>query len=267
MPGVIFAETLRRRWRQVLYWGLGLALLGYYVLVVIPDVEALQQYATLFESMPPIVLQIFGAENAAAIMTPEGFIGFGYFTYALVVLAIYAVLAGMNISANEEEAGILDVLLSLPLPRWRLMIERFAAFAVMTVGIVALGLVGLLMGGQTTALEPDIGQLLVASINILPAVLLLIAFTACVAAFFRRGQALTLAVVYVVASYFIDFLANAANHELTDLLSRLSFFTYYDSPTVMAEGLSIGNVAVLLAAAAVLMAAALWGFQRRDINT
>lgn len=268
MAGVIFIETLRRSWRQIVYWGLGLAILGYYVMAVIPDIDALQQYAALLDSMPPFLLQMFGAEDITALTTPEGFVAFGYYTYSLLVLMVYTVLAGMSITANEEDAGILDVLLSLPVPRWRVIVERFAAYTLITIGIVAVGFIGLFAGSQATALEIDTGRLLVGSINLLPPVLLLIAFAACMATVARRRSlAVMVTTVFIVASYFIDFLGNAASHALTDTLSHFSFFTYFDSQGVMVNGLNPANVALLLIVTAGLLAAALWFFERRDIGT
>ena len=265
MPGAIFIETLRRNWRQVLYWGLGLGLLGYYVQIIVPNVDALNEYAQLLATLPPVMLQMLGIDGAAAIAKPEGFIGLGFFTYALIVMIIYGVLSGMNITASEEDAGILDVLLSLPVPRWRLIVERFAAYVLITTGIAMAGFAGLIAGGSGTALPVNPARLLSGSLNLVPAVLLVIAFTACMAALTRR-RALPITILFLVASYFIDFLASATTHALTDALSKLSFFTYYDAQNVMIQGVTVGNVAVLLAAALVLIAAALWFFQRRDIG-
>ncbi len=267
MPGVLFGETLRRGWRQMLYWGLGLGLFGFYILLVIPDVEALQEYAALLETLPPVLLQVFGAQDAAALATPEGFIGLGYFSYAVLLLAVYAIMAGLNITANEEEAGILDVLLSLPIPRWRVIVERFAAGTLIAAGVIASGFAGLWIGLQFSALQIDSGRMLAGSINLLPVTLLIMAVTTCAATLTRRrALALAVTVIFLVASYFIDFLASAISHAITAALSRLSFFTYYDSQHVMVNGLNPLSMLILLAAALMLIAAALWFFRRRDIG-
>ena len=267
MAGVFFAETLRRDWRLAVYWGAGLALLGFVIISVIPDAAALNRYADMLESMPPFMLNMLGAEDATALTTPEGFIGFGFFGYALLVLAVFGVLAGLSITSGEEDGGVLDVVLSLPVPRWRVFAERFAAYAVLVVLIAFIGFVGLVLANATTSISIDNGRLLVGALNMIPATLLVIAFTAFVAVVLRpRSVAVGLAAGFIVVSFFLDFIASAARHVVTDALSLLSFFTYYDGQHVMLNGPVLVNVLVLLAAMGLLLAGGLWFFERRDIG-
>ena len=44
---------------------------------------------------------------------------------------------GMRVTANEEDSGILDVVLSLPVRRWQVMVEKIAAYLV-TIVMIAL---------------------------------------------------------------------------------------------------------------------------------
>lgn len=266
MRGTIFAETLRHNWRAGLFWGLGLALLGYFVMTMVGDAAFLEQMAAMMKSMPPTITQVFSAMGIEDFIMTEGFVSAVYFTYAGLVMAIYAVLSGLNISANEEEEGILDIVLSLPVGRWQLILERYTAYVVITVAVVLVAYLGLLLGSLQTGVEVNQGLLLAGSINMLPMTLFLMAFTTALAALLRRrAAALGLAVTYLIASYFIDFLAAALTHPAMEAVSLISFFTYYDSQAVMQQGLVIANILVLVAALVVFMAAALYFFKRRDI--
>jgi ABC-2 type transport system permease protein len=267
MTGSIFINTLRRNWRQMIWWGLGLALLGSYGLIVIPDVKALEQYAAMAQNFPPALLQMFGAQDAAALATPEGFLNLVFYGYALLILAVYAVMAGLSVTANEEDSGILDVVLALPLARTRLMLEKLAAFAVITVGIAIIGLMGLLLGTAVTSLEINRARLVEGVINMLPATLMMIALTACLASVLRRkSTAIAAASGIIVASYFLDFIGRAVANEIVNAAQKLSFFTYYDSQDVILNGLNAGNMALLLALTAILVAAAVYSFNRRDVG-
>jgi ABC-2 type transport system permease protein len=271
MTGAIFRETLRRQWRQVLYWGAGLGLYGLYITSVINDVDFLQQYAQIMESMPPALLQMFGVEDTAVVATPAGFISFGFFGYSLLILAVFAVVCGMNITANEEEDGIMDVLLSAPIPRWRIIVEKFLAYALMTMLILAVSFVGLLIGLQAADLGDEsgqvAGQIFEGTINVIPSMLLMIAFTMFMGTVLRRrGTAVAISSVFIVASYFINFLGELAGGTLADVLRGVSLFSYYNPDEVMLNGLNAGNIAVLLLVTAALFAGSLFAFQRRDIG-
>jgi ABC-2 type transport system permease protein len=273
MSGTIFMEALRRNWRMAVYWGLGLASYAVLIILMIPNVDMLQQYADLIANMPAGMLKMFGASDASDIATPEGFLGFGFFTYTVMMLAVYAVVGGLGITANEEDQGIIDVVLSLPVPRWRIVVERLAAYTIFVIIIVVLSFVGLWLGVQLTASNPDapfkidMVKLLEGSFNMLPATLLMLVFTAFVAAVVRRkGLATGVASLVIIASYLLNFLGGSAKDTIADTLSRLSFFRYVDSAGVIQNGLSWGNIALLIGVTAVLWVGSIWFFQRRDIG-
>lgn len=267
MRGVVFVETLRQNWRGMLYWGVGLALLGLLILNLITDVDALKQVAQLMETLPPALLKAMGMDDLTQLATPEGFLGGAYFGRVILILSVFGVISGLNITANEEDQGILDVLLSLPLPRWRLIIEKFAAYTVMTVGIVALGFLGLCAGERASGLAINTFRLLESSFNVLPTVLVIVAFTTLAGAIFRRkGTATMVTAIFVIASYFVDLMGRAASDSFLNQVRVLSFFSYFDNDGVMRDGLAWGNVALLLVVTGVFVAGSLWFFQRRDVG-
>jgi ABC-2 type transport system permease protein len=268
MIGAVFNDTLRRNWRQILWWGLGIGSLGLMVALMIPNADVLKDFARAMQSMPPSMLQMFGGEDVASIATPAGFLNMIFFSYALLILAAYAVLAGLNITANEEDSKILDMLLSLPVPRWRLVLERFLAYAVIIVGIVLLTFGELWVGLKTTpALTIDEGRLLETTLNLLPSTLLVLALTVLLTALVRRKNvAMALATVVIIGSYFVDSIGRSASASFANTLRFISFYNYYDSTAVIRNGLNWSNVLILLVAMVILMAGGMWLFQRRDIG-
>ena len=268
MTGVVFLSTLRRNWLNGLYWAIGIALLGVYIIVVVPNVDMLKQYADLVKTMPPLLLQAFGASDAADIATPSGFLGFGFFSYILLVVAAYSVIAGLNVTANEEDRGIMDVTLSLPIPRWRLVLERFLAYALILVLMLALTYLSMWAVKQTSpGLEIDMGRLAEGIFNLLPSSLLVLAFTVLAGTVLRsRGAAAGIAAAFVAVSYFIDFIGKSASGTIADALRAISFYSYYDGGEVMSKGLNGGGVVLLLVVTLICAAASLWFFDRRDIG-
>ena len=268
MTGVVFKNTLQRSWRGMIYWAIGVAFLGVYSLVVIPNVDMLKQYADLIGNMPPALMQMFGVSDAASMATPAGFLGFAFFGYTLLILAAYAVVAGLNITANEEDRGILDLVLSLPIPRWRLMVERLLAYTLMLVAILTLTFVPMwLIMSSNDVMGIDPTRLLEGVINMLPSTLLVLAVTALAGTALRtRGRAAALATGFVIVSYFINFIGSAASDTAAASLRVVSFFTYYNGGEIMNTGLVWGNVGLLVVVTAICTAAALWFFERRDIS-
>ena len=267
MSGVLLRSTLRQNLRATLYWSGGLALLGIYVIAVIPNAEALNNYVGLIASMPKPLLDAIGAGDTLLLATPEGFIQYGFATWAQLMLAVYGMLAGLNLCANEEEAGILDVLLSLPLSRRRLMLERFAAFALLTLLITLLSALGLLLGSAGTELPLASSALLATALNLVPGTLLVMAFTALAAAALRRHVVATgVGIFFVIGSYFLDFLASAISDGPLNQLGQLSFYRWSSEGMAPGAFLPLENLVVLLGVTALLLGIALWFFERRDIG-
>lgn len=266
MPRSIFNEMFRRNWRGMLYWGIGLGVMGFVMMVIIPNIGMLKQFENIMTSMPAVV-KALGMEDAAQMATPDGFISAGYFGRVILLLAVYAVLAGLNVTANEEDAGILDLLLSLPLPRWRIILEKFAAYVLMSIIIVIMGLIGLCLGSITSAIQVDVGKLVISSVNVLPTLFFMLAFTMFAATFFRRkNQATAFAALFIVGSYVVDFAGNAAGESPLARLRAFSFFAYYDNAHIMQTGLNGAAIGLLLVLTVILVGASVWCFQRRDIG-
>ena len=268
MTGAVFMHTLRHNWRAMLFWGSGISLIAFLQTALLPNVDMLQQIANLLSTLPPALVRALGGGDLTALATPEGFLSFRYFGFILIVFAVYALILGLNVTAAEEEQGMMDVLLSLPLARWRLVVEKLLAYALLIIAVGALSFVGLWLGvALTPALAIDPMKLLRGTVNILPGALLMLAATTLIAALVRRrGTAAALATIFLVGSYFLDFMGRAVSGTFLNTLTALSFFTYYDGGNVMQHGLVWGNMLLLLAVTVALAGAAVWVFQRRDIG-
>jgi ABC-2 type transport system permease protein len=268
MIGSIFVEQIRRSWRAMLYWGAGIGFLFFYVMAVIQDVEIINQYQRLMETMPPALLSVFGMTEVSLLATPDGFVAFGI-TYGALCLAVYAVLSGLSISANDEDEGILDVVLSLPVSRRRVLVERFLAFTVMAIGITLISYVGILLGRMAVPPEVsfDLGRLLIGTLNMIPITIAIMAITMMFASLIAQKRMVSaIAGLFVIASYFIFTLGNAVSSTFTDVLIRLSVFTYFDGEQTVATGIRMDDAAILLGVAIAALIGSIMAFERRDIS-
>ncbi len=268
MTGSVFFETLRRSWRQIIYWGIGLALYALYPFVLLPDsTDGFEGMVELMEMFDSNMLAAVGLADVSAMATPEGIVGYTI-NFVLLVTAVFAVIAGLNVTSAEEDAGIMDVLLSWPIPRWRLVLEKALAYSMMMIGIAIIMGLGMLLGKQTAPIEVDVtnGLLLSAALSMVPPTLVIMAVTILVSTVVRRrAMAAAISGVFVVASFMLDAVANVAGTGFAESVSRLSIFSYYDGFEALESGVNVPVAAMLIALLAVMVAASTVFFNRRDI--
>lgn len=264
MQGTIFTEAIRRGWRNALYWGIGLGILGLFVLTFIPDMDALKRYEDLLKTLPPALLQSFGI-NPEEQLTPESFVGSFLFARMLLFISVFGVLAGLELTANDEDSGSMDMLLSLPVPRWRVLMERFAATIVFTLMISLLTFVGLWVGSMLISIPFNVGRFLETSLTLAPLLILIASITALFSVLVRRKLvAVSVTALVVIVAYFLDALASAVSSLAS--LRPLSFYAYADMNKVMSAGIQWGDWAVMLVVVGVLMAITLNLWQKRDVG-
>lgn len=269
MAGKVFWRTLRSGWRQAIYTTLGLSFFAAYAMLLLPDTAGLQGFVKLLEAMPSEMMQVMGVEDPAMIATPAGFIGFAFFTYGEILLSVIAVFAGLSLTANDEESGTMNMLLALPLPRWRIIVERSLAQVVFAF-VIALGswvsLIALRsINPYAASLEPL--TLLKACLGFVPVMLLVTALTAVFSVLIRRRNvAGALAGAFVAASYLLNTVGGMAGEDVGALMQKLSIYTYFDGSELARNGVNgvTFAVAVLIAAALTMVAVGL--FNRRDIT-
>jgi ABC-2 type transport system permease protein len=263
-----FIETLRRDWKGAIYWGIGFAFIAFIRIVAVPDTESIRQIANLMETLPPALVSMFGGEDMTYMATPDGYLAVTFFGFGLLIIAAYSVTNGMNVISNDEDRNILDSVLSLPIARWQIIMEKLAAYLVLTLLVVLLTFGGIWLGAQLTpAVTYNLDRHLVATLNMLPSLILVLAFTIFVSSIFRRRSlVLAISAAFVIGSYFLDAVGAATEGAGVGSLRTISFYSYYDGAEVVRNGIMWGNVALLLAISAVLIGLSLVLFERRDVS-
>jgi ABC-2 type transport system permease protein len=258
-----FLRALRDRRRSLLFWGVGLALLSVMMILIYPAIRDAPGIAEYLEVLPEELLALFAGE-VVDYTTPEGFLnGELFFLMFPLLLLVFGIGFGASL-AGEEENGTLELLLANPIPRWRLVVDRFAA---MTVSFLLLGAVSwatLAIGSEAIDMGLDLARLaaVIFSASLLGTVHGSFALAAgCLRG--RRGLAIGIASALAVYGYLLNALA-----PLIDWLEPfrgLSAFYYYSAANPLSNGLDAGHAGVLLGLTALFLAAAIISFQRRDL--
>ena len=266
MLGSVFLETLKQTWRPMIYWGVGLAAMALLIVLMVPLFD-MQSVATLLESFPPVILAMVGIGDDLAIFTTnEGFVAVGFFGKSALIFAVYPVVMGMRISANEEDDGVSDVLLSLPISRAQVMVEKFAAYALTIVGVVALIYLGLYVGVALGGVDLDVGRLAEVTFYLIPLMVFMMAATMLIAVLARRRTvALGLVTAYIIISYMLQTIGAAAEGTVAETVGAISFLTYYNAGEILSQGFIWPHIAGFAGLSALMLLAALYRYEQREI--
>ncbi len=267
MSGIVFANTVRTSWKQILYWGLGLGALGFYIAFIASSADIIQGYADLLASMPPAMLQAFGATSVELLRSSEGWIVSVFVSEAVIFLSVFAVMAGMNITANDEQSGIMDIIMSLPISRSAYLLERWIGYAAIGLGILLLCAAITLFGLALFGVDAQMGLLLISILNLYPGALLVMTVTGLLALIARRrALAIGLSAGFVILSYVFNLIGGSASGAIADLMQSLSFFSYTQGEAIVLGSYDPANTLLLLVVVLAGFALSVRMFISRDIG-
>lgn len=265
MLGSVLRRSLRDTARSFAWWTVGL--IGFVALIVAvwPTVKSSPSIAKLHETYPEALKAFTSFGGEFDFGTPAGYLGSELFSFMVPLLLLIAGIgAGARAIAGEEEAGTLDLLLSTPISRMRVALEKLGAIALELVGLGAVLLLCLEVGTSAASMDVSFSHLAAATGS---AVLLALAFGAIAfmvgAATGRRGWAIGVTSALGVATYLLNSLAPLV--PALESFQPISPFYQYAASDPLRSGLSAGHALILLAIAAVAATLAPLLFDRRDL--
>ncbi|MFI6792545.1 ABC transporter permease subunit [Nonomuraea sp. NPDC050383] len=259
-------KSLRDHLRTLVGWTIGLsAFMSMYLGIYGSIKDDPQTYsAQAMAKYPGALRDLMGGLNDIAS-------GIGYLqsvAYQLFVPALLSacamILANRSL-AGPEEAGTLELVVTLPVSRRRLVLERFAA--------LALGLLAVAVGtfavawAMTRAVGMDVssGRLLAAHTGVYLLALCFGTVTLAVgAATGRKAVASAVLGAWAVLGYMV--VTVGRNVDAVSWLKWVSPFHYYGEGRPLYQGLPAGDYLVLAGATAVLALIAVLAFDRRDVG-
>lgn len=265
MAWSVFRDTMRYTWRMTLIWGVGFAAMMILVLQLAPVMNGLEM-VELMESLPSWMLAMAGVTDPQVMTTIEGLITLGVFGKLALLFAAYPVVMGLRVTSEEETEGMMDVMLSLPLPRWRVIFEKFVAYTLNILILMAMTLGGLYIGQYGVSLELDISKLMLVTATVIPVMIFLLALTTFTGSVIgRRQMVITIVTVYIVFSFAIQTVGPMVDAAWMNAIESVALFTYYNVENTLVNGVTPSHVALMLSLAVVLIGASFVNFERRDI--
>lgn len=251
------------RLRGSVVLSVAIALLGAFYVAMWPsfaDVD-LDQF---LEAWPPALRELFGVESLASI---EGFLATELYQFVWVLLlGLYVAYSAARLIAGDVERHRMDLLLSLPVTRTRLLLEKFTSLlapillANVVVPVVVLGSV--LAIGETI----DVVALVAVHVLSIPYLLACGAIGLVLSVVFDRADVADRLALGVVFGLFLVRSVTAVT-EGYEWIGRLSPTAYYDPTEILVHNeYDLVGAGVLLAATAVLLLVARWQFRRTDLD-
>ncbi len=266
----LIVKAVREIWLPVVLLALALAGVEAVLALIVPQLDAqfIEQWLKI-GFIKTLLTSLFGSEIGDSL-GPRMLTAFIWVHPMLLTLTwALAILLGTRLPAGEVDRGTIDVLLGLPVSRWRLYLCESLALLTCGVLVIAIGLLGHLIGrgdaepaSRLTALE-----LLRVNLNLFclySAVGGIALFVSSLSE--RRGRTIGVVIAVVLASFLLNSLVPW--WKVAKAMSFLSLLDYYRPLAILRDHVwPMTDIAVLLAAGGLFWLAGAVVMSRRDLCT
>jgi ABC-2 type transport system permease protein len=253
----LYARGLAKIAVPTFWWTVVIA--GYAALAIFIAVQTEKQLQSLFESSP-LFANLIGNVGGNNADFNASLLGFFWIFFAALLMA-FAVTQASRWAADEED-GLQELVLATPQPRLRVILARFGVLTTAVVFISVMTLAASAVSVAISGLALDWGNLVAASLSIIPLGLLVAALGYLFSGWLRTAIDTGLLSFLLVIWFVISFVGPEL--KVPDAVLRLSAFYYYGTP--LSNGLPVGDTLLVLAVAAVALVLASARFVRKDIG-
>jgi ABC-2 type transport system permease protein len=258
----VYAKTVYDRRHGLVWWSFGIGVLTVATLSVWPSVR--DEYQKLVQNYPKALLAFFGIEKGG-LGSAAGYLQAELFGLMLPLMLIaYMIAAGSAATAGEREAGTLEFLLSQPVSRTRVLLEKGLALCTALAAITVAFAAVLVVSTRLFALHVSVPHLLAATAS---AYVLAVLFGAIAllagSVTAHRALAAGIASATAIATYLLSSLAALVSG--LKPFRPLSPFWWYSGHDPLNHGLEPLHMLLLVAVTLVCLAAAVFAFERRDL--
>lgn len=264
MNSVLLKTLYDRRW-FTLGWTLGFV--GFAALMVsfYPAMHQDGALDALVENMPKAFEGLVG--NLASLKAFDTYLASQLFDIRLPLIAgIMAIILAQGLSTHEEERGELRTILSLPISRTKLLIEKWLALVIIT----GITVVGLGIGIYVTVPVTTGAELELLTFIKLAAMTWLLMVTYGTIAFAvgmisgSRSVATLVSIFVIIGSFILTTFAPAV--DWLGQYEKLSLLYYFPAVEIVQYGIAKANVLVLIGVTLVALLSAISVFRHRDVR-
>lgn len=263
MLSSLFLKILRDYRISLLFWGLGFIALSFYLMYFYPFISKTPDILRILENLPPIIKNFIG--NTAKLTSPEGFFNVQPFSMmAPLLFLIFSILKGGNIIAGEMEKGTLDLLMANPLPRWRLVVEKYSALGMSLFYLSITFWIGMVSSSLIFNVKINFLRLAAAIISCFALGLFFASLTLTLGCLSLRKK---MSYGIVIGLAFVTYMINAYAPMVASLRPYQVFspFYYYNGASPMIYGLNIAHFSILIGLSVIFFLLSIFIFERKNI--
>jgi ABC-2 type transport system permease protein len=260
MLGSVFGKTIfEKRWAILIWFGATLVSI-FAIMLLFPAIR--DTFGSMTATMPAGMENWFG--EAAAWQSVDGYAALEVFGQMSLLIIVMAIVFGVALLAGDEGRGTLQTLLTRPVRRGSVFVQKFAVLALMLLVAIVGYYLGALIGCWVLGEAPSLAAFAECALMVYLLALSLGALAFSVGALSgSRVLAGLIVGAYAFLAYFINSLENMS--PLLSDLARGSLFHYANAPVVMANGLEIFDIVIFGAVTATSLLVGWLVFRRRDI--
>ncbi len=261
----IIGWTLRQKRLSMIWWSVGLVAFISLEMSVYPTIkDQSNNLNNLIKNLPSTVKSLFGAQD---LFSPVGYVNSHIF-YLLIplMLAILAIGLGGTLIAKEESDSTIELLLSRPVSRGRLLVAK-ALGGLMVLAIVSVvATAAIVVWGKAAGLEIPIPRLAFASLEQAVLATLFGALAFAIAATGRWGRRASVGVASLIGlgSYIIASLESSVRW--LSWPAKLLPYHYYNPPAALNGSYQWKVTGVFAAMSLALIVVSYFIFRDRDLS-
>ena len=265
----IFTKTLYDS-RKLIFWlFIGFGLYGMMIGAIYPFmVEGAENYNELIENMPSEMFGLFGIDAETFDMANLGYyLHLEMMLWLLITAGAVAIYQAFNAFTNAERDHSMDMLLSLPLSRRDNLLGQFAVTVVTMFMALLGGCLGVIvMTPLWEDIDFSVGEITLGIMGAMLPLLVIIALSYLLTAIIPSSKRFAGAIAYVfwIGSYMVFGITGAV--EVLNDLQPLFVYNYYNAGELVNDGINLGHWVLLLAVTALLLGAAWWKVEDKELG-
>jgi ABC-2 type transport system permease protein len=261
----VFTKTIWDRRKSILWWTIGSIAIAAWVVAVYPILRDSADMQSFIEEIPPEIMAI-GGIDPATYLTGAGFLQAQLYSLMTPILIIgFAVSTAVGVTSREEHEGTLELLLSAPISRTSVALNKIAVVAVSTAIVVSALAVTLLVANPIVDLKLSVSGVIAMNLGLYGLGLVFAGVAMLIGAFSGRpAVALGATLMLAVLAWFFN--AFESVFSWLEVPSKTSPFSWYLHDTPLISGFSTG-IFWLGVTTVGFLAISVYLFTRRDIAT